>query len=621
MSLLVPGALALTALALPIILFYMLKLRRREVLVSSTMLWRQVLRDREANTPWQRLRRNLLLLLQLLVLALLVLALARPYREVAAAVRGNVVLVLDASASMRATDITPTRFAAAQKVARGLIDGLGADEVMTIIAAGPAPRVLASTTGDKTALRRALAAAQITNGQADWQAALTLAAASAQAMPRSTVVIVSDGGLPPHLPSLPVPVTYVPVGQGSDNRAILALAVRDGAQGPQVFVRVANFGDEEAAALVELDVDGQLFDARRLVLSARGEQGVTITGLPLDARQVTARLGGEDALAVDDVAWAVRAGSQPARALLYSPGNVFLERALSLLPNVEVWKEPSNLQPPASNLQPSMTVFDDLLPETLPPGNLLIVNPPHSTELFTVGEVFTATRLTRVESGDPLLRYVDLRDVHVARARLVTPPGWMRVLVGAEGGPLLLAGENEGRRVAVLTFDLHASDLPLRIAFPILMSNLVSWLAPTGGLEMPATLRPGDPVTLRPDVSSTQVVVESPSGRRWTYPVTGEPIPFAETAEPGVYTVYQSASSVESADQADHFAVNLFSEAESDIAPRETITIGDQQIVVPQEDARSRQEWWRWLALAAVLVLLVEWWVHWRGGGLLCYTE
>ncbi|MBC7248853.1 MAG: VWA domain-containing protein [Anaerolineae bacterium] len=630
MSFLVPGALALAVLALPIILFYMLKLRRQEVLVSSTMLWRRLLRDREANSPWQRLRRNLLLLLQLLILVLLVLALARPYRHVAAVARGNIVLLLDASASMRATDVAPTRFAAAQEVARGLIDGLGAGEVMTIISIGPSPRVLASTTGDKTALRRAVATASSTEGQADWQAALTLAAASAQATPRSTVVIVSDGGLPADLPDMPVPVTYVPVGRGDDNRAILALAVRDGAQGPQVFVRVANLGAAEATALVELAVDGQLFDARQLTLPPRDKQGLTFTGLPLDARQVVARLSGEDLLLVDDTAWAVRATSQPAQVILLSAGNVFLERALGLLPNVEVWKAGSledrrdapnfpTSQP--SNLQPSITVLDGLLTESLPPGNLLIVNPPHSTELFTVGEVFTATQVIRAESGDPLLRYVTWDDVHIARARLVTPPGWMRVLVQAEGGPLLLVGEREGRRVAVLTFDLHASDLPLKIAFPILMSNLVSWLAPTGGMEVPATLRPGDPLTLRPAMDATQLVVQSPSGQRWTYPVTGEPIPFAETTELGVYTVYQSsapsASSAQSADQADHFAVNLFSEMESDIAPREVITIGAQQIAVPQEGLQGRQEWWRWLALAAVIVLLVEWWVHWRGGRLL----
>ena len=78
MSFLAPVAFAALAIAIPILLLYMLRLRRREVLISSTFLWRQVVRDTEANTPWQRLRRNLLLFLQLLILLLLVLALAPP---------------------------------------------------------------------------------------------------------------------------------------------------------------------------------------------------------------------------------------------------------------------------------------------------------------------------------------------------------------------------------------------------------------------------------------------------------------------------------------------------------------------------------------------------------------
>ena len=64
MSFLTPLGLIGGLLAIPIILLYMLRLRRREVTISSTFLWRQVLQDREANSPWQRLRRNLLLLLQ-----------------------------------------------------------------------------------------------------------------------------------------------------------------------------------------------------------------------------------------------------------------------------------------------------------------------------------------------------------------------------------------------------------------------------------------------------------------------------------------------------------------------------------------------------------------------------
>jgi len=119
MSLITPLALALSALAVPIVMLYMLRLRRTEMSISSTFLWRQLVRDREANAPWQRLRFSWLLLLQLLVLAALVLALARPFREVKTITTGRIVLLLDASASMKATDVEPNRFAAARDI--GLI--------------------------------------------------------------------------------------------------------------------------------------------------------------------------------------------------------------------------------------------------------------------------------------------------------------------------------------------------------------------------------------------------------------------------------------------------------------------------------------------------------------------
>src|SRR5688572_5368089 len=122
MGFLAPAALFLASLAIPIIIFYMLKLRRQPARVSSLFLWQQVLEDRRANAPWQRLRRHLLLLLQLLILALLVMALARPYFTVQARVQGNVVLLLDASASMQATDVLPNRFEAARSAALDLID-------------------------------------------------------------------------------------------------------------------------------------------------------------------------------------------------------------------------------------------------------------------------------------------------------------------------------------------------------------------------------------------------------------------------------------------------------------------------------------------------------------------
>jgi Ca-activated chloride channel homolog len=193
MGFLVPAGLALAALALPIVLFYMLKLRRQPARVSSLLLWQQVLQDRQANAPWQRLKRNLLLLLQLIILALLVMALARPYLSVQARVQGNVVLLLDASVSMQATDVAPSRFDAARRIALDLIERLEPDDAVTLIAVEQTPHILTPATTDRDRLRRALVAARASYGPADWQAALTLAAANAASLPEATVTIVSDG--------------------------------------------------------------------------------------------------------------------------------------------------------------------------------------------------------------------------------------------------------------------------------------------------------------------------------------------------------------------------------------------------------------------------------------------
>src|SRR5574337_120705 len=131
MQFLTPTFLALSALAAPILILYMLRLRRRDVPISSTMLWQRLMQDREANAPWQKLRRNLLLLLQLLILALLVFGLARPFVPVPSVASGSVAVLIDASASMNSNDMPGggTRFDAARDQARTLVGDLAVDQV------------------------------------------------------------------------------------------------------------------------------------------------------------------------------------------------------------------------------------------------------------------------------------------------------------------------------------------------------------------------------------------------------------------------------------------------------------------------------------------------------------
>jgi hypothetical protein len=626
LGVLIPSALALSALAIPIIIFYMLKLRRQPARVSSLMLWQQVIQDRQANAPWQRLKRNLLLLLQLLILALLVLALARPFFTVQARVQGNVVLLLDASASMQATDVLPNRFAAAREAALDLINRLDTDDAVTLIAVENPPRVLAATTTDRSALRDALTTAQASNGLADWDAALTLAAANAAALPDSTVVIIGDGAIQPSNPStslrtglptfqsssLPTSFEFIPIGHSTANQGLVALSLRDGVDGPELFVRVFNAAEEPAQRLVEIYVDGQLFDARRVDIPARNSAGLTLSGLPLDARQVQATLTGSDALPTDDIAWTVRSAT-PARVLVVGPGNLFLERALALLPGITPQRATPGQDLPQADFD--LVIFDRTVPEpdqTLPESNLLFIAPPSSTVLFEVNGIITQTQLARLDSQHPLLTYVKLNNLHVARAQAVSPPPWAQALVEAKDGPLLLAGQTGKQRVAILTFDLHQSDLPLQIDFPILIVNLARWLLPEAGasLAQGQTLQAGQNFNLPTAPSASDLMVKTPAGERFS--ISLDQPGFNNTLDLGIYQVLAQEPNRDQPTLLTEFAVNLLAEEETNIQPQQT-AVSQAGPPAEEKSLTGRREWWWGLVILGLLVLLLEWWVYWRG--------
>ena len=623
MSFLTPLFLFLGLLAGPIILLYMLRLRRQEMRVSSTLLWQKLLRDREANAPWQRLRRNLLLILQLLILAFLVLALARPFIPVSTVVSGNVVVLLDASASMQATDVEPNRFAAAQAEVTNLIRQLGGGDQMTLIQVGQTPAVLAAATGDHTILADALAGVVVGDVAADWQAAFALAAGAAQGYRNARVVILSDGGLLPDLPPLPAELIYIPVGASGENLALSALATRATETGIQLFTSVTNHGLADQSALLSLYVDDVLFDSRRVEVLTGNTIHLTWE-LPDDSALIRAELNDNEAdiLPLDNVAWAVHEGGISNRVLLVTEGNLFLEQIYAVLPGIEAFKAAPDSPLLTSDDENAETfdlyVFDGVaLPQPVPPADLFIINPtqpitptnPESGELFTVTGVFSATRVTRLVDN-PLLQFVDWSGVDIRQAKLVVAD-WAQTLISAEGGPLLLTGEQGGYRRAILTFDLRDSDLPLQIAFPILMANLTGWLNPGQAFDTPASLQPGDPVTITPGAGTTRVLVQQPDGSIWREEVGESAIIFAETGKLGLYQVRLEDGSGER--PAGSFAVNLFDPHESAAAPRETLNLAAQTVGASRENDVSQRELWPWLAAIAFLILLVEWWVHFRG--------
>lgn len=612
MGALTPIGLGLLALAVPIVALYMLRMRRREQVVSSTLLWEQAIRDVRANAPWQRLQPNLLLFLQLLALAALVAALARPFWLGATPLGANLVAVVDVSGSMNATDVEPSRIERAKGEVRKLIDSLPANGQMTIITAGTGAEVLQAATGDRAALRQATERLRARTGTTNFTEALALAAPAAERLPDTTVVIISDGGFtPPSSTDIRATVRFVRVGERSENLGITAASTRRTASGAELFVRVQNFGAVERKTLLSVYDGATLIEARALTVPAGGESGSTI-GLPAAVGILRAAIDAPDDLALDNTAW-VRSGGNKGRVLLTSAGpNTFLERGLALQPNVVVERAQGGASAPVGGGDYDLYIFDGVAPPQDLRGPILLINPPRDNGLIAVTGTIERPAITGQLRDDPTLKGVDLSRVQIAEAVAVERPEWARALADSGGRPLLLAGETGGRRVAVLTFALGRSDLPLTLAYPILLANLVGWLAPDAGSGLPETVRPGEVVSLAARSGVDGVTITDPTGRERRFAPARGVVLFPNTDTPGPYTVREFVGAREI--KRSVLTINLLSVDESNIAPQSPQIGGTAAGAVTGEASRSRNELWRPFLLAALFILAIEWWIFYRGG-------
>lgn len=621
MSLLAPLALFGLLLAVPIILMYMLRLRRREVVVSSTFLWSQLLQDKEANTPWQKLRRNLLLILQLIILALLAFALARPFLTVPAISAGRVALLLDASASMQALDGPDgaARFVQAQAEAIALLNALSAGSEVSVIRAAEPPEVLLPYTDDKTLAEAAIRSAVPGQGGADWLAALTLAAAGGQAVDDFTMVLLTDGGLTGlediTEQSLPGRIRVIPVGTSSENIALSALAARSlGGGAPQLFAQITNYGNREAEVVFALRADNNpvpVYTDRFTIPPGASQPFVSAQGLEqFDILQasLTASVNsvGRDLLAADNTAWTVTRASGERRVLIRGGENLFLEQVLRSLPGLQVFRIPPEQGLPVEPFD--LYIFDRNVPDTLPPGDMLLIAPPRSiANVVSVasGEVQGATTI-EAETNHELMTFVDFDSVSVLKFKALQGIEWGDVLVRADNRPLVVAGDRGGMQIAIFAFALNDSDLPLQIAFPVLMSNLIEWFAPVGSIVNP-TPRVGEPVLMHPPLDADAVRITAPDGSQTTLPADSDQLIFTETHTPGVYQleVFSGGEIL----QTQAFAVNLFAPEESAIVPKDVALNG---VVLTRQtaDEVGQFEFWPLIALLGLAVLMLEWWFY-----------
>lgn len=614
MQLLTPIGLAALGLIPPLVLLYFLKLKRTPVEISSSLLWAKALIDARANAPFQKLRNNLLLLLQILVLVLLALALARPAFTVKGRAAHATVIVIDASASMAAGDVKPTRFGKACAEAKSMASQLGSGDEAMVVWAGPRPRVASSFAKDRNVLREAIDALEPADAPGDLRSALTLALSASEGRGAREIVLLTDGAFDP-IPDLSlgdVPLRFVKIGDSGDNRAIVAVDVRRrGGGARQGFATVANYGDHESTVELDIklrpeanpDAEPELLELKTMIIPAGSEKS-EVFAVPEEGGLLELSIDEGGALSADDRVF-VSVPSQGKIEVALVGEETFLEkRALEADPRFKV-KTGVSL---AEAVKADVTVFVGARPPSFVQGRFLVLRPVDGGGLFAVGAEVDDPGRVHWEPQHPLVRYTGFGDVHVGRAITTTPPPGAVTLAEAGPLPVIWAYERPRLKLVVMAFDPFESDFPLRAGFPIFLGNAVDWLLAGRGAG-PRVVSAGEIARGEVGDDVKSVVISDPKGAKQEIAVHDGEWIFDGTTRAGIYSVQAGAKTT-------RFAVNLLSRTESDVKPRTSLDLGNAKVRAEESGHVARRaEVWPWLAMLALGMLCGEWFVfHKRGG-------
>jgi hypothetical protein len=603
MNFLSPAAFFLGGLALVIVALYLRRPRRRSLEVSTLLFWRRVLEREPHRRFLGRLRNPLSLLLQLLIFLLVLLALARP-QEASPRGRQSTVIVLDARARMQAPGVFRDAVFAAQDIVSGLAPN---DEIAILASEGP-PKIVSPFSNDGRDLRQKLALLVPSDAGGNMEETLLLARRLLDAKPGDKrLVVISDRKMP-----AAGEAEQIAVGKARENVGILAFAQRAlpiSPQSAEIFVKLGNFSSSADKAEIEFSLDGRPFDLQQFQI-APGENRNLSAVVPKEMLAsgdglLVARLTSTDAQAFDDIAYAVLPTGERLRVLLIGEDDPFLENALKADPSISVEMLSPELWRSEMGADFDAVVFDKWLPkdatlETLGRGSFFFFG---RTPFDVAGEEIRPASLEPAGSDSPLLWNVDIEAIRLARASRLSIPRsdqWRAsVPVESGGEPIVMALEDvRGVRIVAAAFAVQDSNFPLRVGFPLFVSNVIHWLAGRR-LDTEVKLKAGQTfIPVGGQRISRDPIPQGKQAQEKPSPLVEGPLKLAKNGFYDVRGPFRSR----------WLAINTGDAAESDLRAAES-TIDNTPILSRTWGALQS---WRWLALAATVLLFAEWFLHHR---------
>jgi hypothetical protein len=634
MTLGTPLALLLALIAIPIVIFYILKVRLRRVPVSTNLFWNQIFEEKPPKSLWQNLRYWLSLLAQLLILALLVLAIADPILSWQTKGARRVVLIMDVSASMQAFDKATTRFDSAKQAAQRVLDGVREQDQVAILTAGTQPEVVLGMGNHVPSLRRAIHDLQPVDTPANLGSAVELADQLLGDAPNGQVIVFTDQANPKNTksdnePKKATAVEYRAFGSNASNVGITQFQTRRSmvdAVGYELLVEVRNASDQPIQCRLEIELDERPVDIFPLKLQPNETWSRTLEKTSLEGGALKASLSkfetdqGEDRsknnkLDVDDIAWAILPDRVIQPVLIVSPGNLFLQKVFEANPLVRVTVQK---EIPTAWPENTVVVLHKLIPDPLPSNPLFIIDPETNSSLFRVDGLIDSPLVTEQDKDSPLMTHVRLDNVIFPNTKKLTfLTQTAKPIASCVGGESLFATLSHGdKKAVVLGVNLEQSDLAFRTVFPILASNAIAWFSSQSG-ELSLAISGGDTARLNRSLSASALpenlwlISPGLQVKRQSGSTAG---PLKET---GVWELFEwdangnpTAETLRATGKlVDRYAVNLASSSETDLRNANESDRAPMQTSIASWFSYPP---WYYLAILIGSLLVLEWGMYQR---------
>ena len=598
MSFLNPLALWLLSLTGIIILFYLLKRRKREVFVSSIFLWKKIVKNLPSPEFHWKLPFSWILLLQIIILILMILALSNPFlfRK---SKENFLVIVLDTSASMKSTDVFPNRFFVAKKRIKEFLETLPQNTKIALISSIP-PQVLSSFSDSKSHFLEKLRDLEPLDVPGKEKEALNLAL-SLISKKRGEIFFFTDTSFPSKILSLKENIELVPVvSENPRNIGITHFDIRStaGKIGEyEILVKIENFSLGKEKIILRILANEKLLYQEGFELPASGKKNFTYDFICNQKiyLKVEIKTTPPDDFSIDNFVGAVIYPEQTLFVLLVSQGNLFLETALKTYPQIKLFvkNKISQEQLPEYDL----IFFDKVTPPSPLKGNIICIGIlPPDLPIESKGWERDLP-VTYVKSSHPLFRFVHLGEMNVRRALSVSSLPGAEILLRSFQIPLMQIWQRENLTLLLISFDFYESDFPLQVGFPVFIFNLLQWFHPEVFDPQYYKVRPGEDFFVSREGNNLLVGPHNHSTK-----LEGKSI-FSRVNFVGPYKLNGDV----------YFVANLLNSQESNIFPQAK----NHSLKIEEEfsPAGGEDKWFLFplLILLSLVLLLGEWYLYYRG--------